>query len=137
MTMALRQEVGVPEVPVEPRPLQPCLSCWTDSVNAELAATQEKEPAAPSPCQFIKQPRPRLSGEEPQPSPSVQVTSRSPGLAPASSNRPRHSCLELPALALSVKPRHLLPSLHLEPNSLASTQVIPSLRFPHCLTSPP
>lgn len=136
-TSALRLEEVVQEVSVEPRPPQPCRSCWTDFVNAEPAAMPEKEPAAPSPCRFIKQLQPQVSDGEPRPSLSAQKTSRSPGPAPASSNRPPRSCLALPVLAPSVMLRHLLPPLQLEPNSLASTPVIPSLRFPRCPASPP
>lgn len=127
----------VPEVSVEPRPPQPCRSCWTDFVNAELVAMHETEPAALSPCRFIKRPQPQVSDEGHRPSLSVQKTTRSPGPAPASSNRPPRSCLVLPVLAPSAMFRHLLPPLQLQQNSLTSTLVIPSLQFPRCPASPP
>lgn len=135
MMRALRLEVL--EALVEPRPPQPCLSCWTDFANVELAAMQEMKLAALSPCRFIKQPRPQLSDEEPRPSLSVQRTSRSLGRARASSSRPLRSCLVLPVLAPSVTLRHLLPPPQLEPNSPASTRAIPSPQFPRCHASPP
>lgn len=135
MTTALRPEVS--ELPVELRPPQLCPSCWTDSVNAEPAAMQATEPAAPSPCPFIKQPRPPVSDEEPRRSLSVQRTARSPGPAPASLSRRPRSCLVLPALAPSATLRRPPPPPQLEPNSPGSTRVIPSVRFPRCHASPP
>lgn len=135
MTRALRQ--AVPEVPVGPRPPRLCPSCWTDSVNAEPAATQQKEPAAPSLCRCIRRPQPPPSDAEPRRSLSVRVTSRSRGPAPASSNRPLRSCLAPPALAPSQMLRQLLRPPPLQPNCPASAPVIPSLRCPRCHASPP
>lgn len=117
-----------------PRPPRPSPSYWTDSVNVEPAAKRAEMQAAPSPCRFIKQQQPRLSDEERRPSPLAPRTSRSPGRALASSNRPLHSCPVLPALVLSATLRRLLPPLQLDPNCLASAPVI---RFPRCHGSPP
>lgn len=123
MTRVLRLGELVPEVLVEPRPPQPCLSCWTVFGNAGQVATQRTEPAALYPCPFIKQPELRLSDEELQLCLLVLKTSRSPGPALASSNHPPLSCHVLPALAPSLTLRRLLAPLQLEPNSHASIRV--------------
>lgn len=118
MTRAPRPGESVPEVSVEPRPPRPCPSCWTVFGNAEQVVMRRMEPAALCLCPFIKQPEPRLSGEEPQPCLLVPKTSRSPGPALASSNRPPLSCHVLPARAPSLTLRRL-PA----PDSLASVPV--------------
>lgn len=126
-----------PGAPVGHLPPQPSLNYWMDSENAGLEEMPEKTPGAPSPCRCIQQPQPRLSGEEPPPSLWLQRTSRNLGRAPASSNRPRRSCLAPPAFAPSATLKHPPLPVHPEPNCPASARVTPCPRFPRCLASPP
>lgn len=118
-------------------PLQPSLNYWMDSESAGLEEMPETTLGAPSPCPCTQQLQPRLSEEEPRPSLSLQTPSRNLGQAPASSNRPRRSCLVPPAFAPSARLKRLSPPLHLKPNCPASLRATPCLHFPRCLGSPP